>query len=127
MLGGYLYPRTGVVLGPLTVGALQSLKVRRLIIGVGGITEEGLFNQNSLLVETQKQMLDAADEVILATDSSKFGHSELVPPVRSTAFTSWWLTVIVRPLAGCRAQARDRAGDCGVVVSYSVFSSQSEN
>jgi DeoR/GlpR family transcriptional regulator of sugar metabolism len=79
VLGGYLYPRTGVVLGPLTVEALKSLKVRRLIIGVGGITEEGLFNQNSLLVETQKQMLDAADEVILATDSSKFGHSELVP------------------------------------------------
>lgn len=79
VLGGYLYPRTGVVLGPLTVEALRSLKVRRLIIGVGGITEEGLFNQNSLLVETQKQMLDAADEVILATDSSKFGHSELVP------------------------------------------------
>ena len=24
-------------------------------------------------------MLDAADEVILVTDSSKFGHSELVP------------------------------------------------
>ena len=78
VLGGYLYPRTGVVLGPLTVDALQNLKVRRLIFSVGGITEAGLFNQNSLLVETQKQMLDAADEVILATDSSKFGHSELV-------------------------------------------------
>ena len=78
VLGGYLYPRTGVVLGPLTVGALQNLKVRRLIFSVGGITEAGLFNQNSLLVDTQKQMLDAADEVILATDSSKFGHSELV-------------------------------------------------
>lgn len=78
VLGGYLFPRTGVVLGPLTVGALQNLKVRRLIFSVGGITEAGLFNQNSLLVDTQKQMLDAADEVILATDSSKFGHSELV-------------------------------------------------
>ena len=52
---------------------------RSVSAAVGGITEEGLFNQNSLLVETQKQMLDAADEVILATDSSKFGHSELVP------------------------------------------------
>ena len=78
VLGGYLYPRTGVVLGPLTVEALQNLKVRRLIFSVGGITEAGLFNQNSLLVETQKQMLTAADEVILVTDSSKFGHSELV-------------------------------------------------
>ena len=78
VLGGYLYPRTGVVLGPLTVEALANLKVRRLIFSVGGITEAGLFNQNSLLVETQKQMLDAADEVILVTDSSKFGHSERV-------------------------------------------------
>lgn len=78
ILGGSLYPRTGVVLGPLTIDALKRIKVRRLIFSVGGITESGLFNQNSLLVETQQQMLDAADEVILVTDSSKFGHSELV-------------------------------------------------
>jgi len=76
-LGGYLYPKTGVALGALTVAALKQVQARRLIMGVGGITEAGLFNSNSLLVEAEQQMMDSADEVIVVADSSKLGHSEL--------------------------------------------------
>ena len=77
-IGGYIYPRTGVALGPLAVSALSAVHVRRLIISVGGITEAGLFNSNALLVETERQMLSAADETIVVADSGKFGHSALV-------------------------------------------------
>lgn len=76
-LGGYLYPKTGVALGELTIAALQKVHARRLIMGVGGVTEAGLFNSNSLLVETERQMLDVVDEVIVVADSGKLGHSEL--------------------------------------------------
>jgi len=75
-LGGYLYPKTGVALGALTVAALKQIQARRLIMGVGGITEAGVFNSNSLLVEAEQQMMDSADEVIVVADSGKFGHSE---------------------------------------------------
>jgi len=75
-LGGYLYPKTGVALGGLTVAALKQIHARRLIMGVGGITEAGLFNSNSLLVEAEQQMMASADEVIVVADSSKLGHSE---------------------------------------------------
>ncbi len=77
-LGGYLYPKTGVALGSLTIEALKRIHGRRVVMGVGGITEAGLFNQNSLLVDTELQMLEAADELIVVADSGKFGHSELV-------------------------------------------------
>lgn len=77
-LGGYLYPKTGVALGSLTIEALKQIHARRVVMGVGGITEAGLFNQNSLLVDTERQMLEAADELIVVADSGKFGHSELV-------------------------------------------------
>ncbi len=77
-LGGYLYPKTGVALGELTVSALKQIHARRLIMGVGGITASGLFNSNSLLVETERQMMASADEVTVVADSGKFGHSELV-------------------------------------------------
>jgi DeoR/GlpR family transcriptional regulator of sugar metabolism len=77
-LGGYLYPKTGVALGSLTVSALKQIHARRLIMGAGGVTETGLFNSNSLLVEAERQMMASADEVIVAADSSKLGHSELV-------------------------------------------------
>lgn len=76
-LGGYVYPKTGVALGSLTVEALKGIHARRLIMSVGGITEAGLFNSNSLLVETERQMMEAADEVIVVADSGKLGHSEL--------------------------------------------------
>jgi DeoR family transcriptional regulator, fructose operon transcriptional repressor len=76
-LGGYVYPKTGVALGQLTVEALKTIHARRLVMSVGGITERGLFNSNSLLVETERQMMQAADEVIVVADSGKLGHSEL--------------------------------------------------
>ena len=77
MVGGYLYPKTGVALGPQAVAALQNIHARRLIMSVGGITEKGLFNSNALLVETERQMMQAAEEVIVVSDSSKLGHSAL--------------------------------------------------
>lgn len=76
-IGGYLFPKTGVALGPLATAALSQIHVRRLVMSVGGITEAGLFNTNTLLVETERQMLTSAEEVVVVTDSSKLGHSAL--------------------------------------------------
>ncbi len=76
-IGGYVYPKTGVALGPLAVEALSKIQVRRLIMSVGGINERGLFNSNALLVETERQMMQAAEEVIVVADSGKLGHSAL--------------------------------------------------
>ncbi|WP_417848200.1 DeoR/GlpR family DNA-binding transcription regulator [Thalassoglobus sp.] len=76
-LGGYVYPKTGVALGELTIEALKRVHARRLIMSVGGITERGLFNTNSLLAETERQMIESVDEVIVVADHTKFGHSEL--------------------------------------------------
>lgn len=77
LIGGYLYPKTGVALGPIAVAALKTIRARRLIMSVGGITEKGLFNSNALLVETERQMMQAADEVIVVCDSGKLGRSAL--------------------------------------------------
>lgn len=76
-IGGYLYPKTGVALGPVAVATLKNLHVRRLIMSVGGITELGLFNSNALLVETERQMTASAEEVVVVTDAGKLGHSAL--------------------------------------------------
>src|SRR6266849_2582083 len=57
ILGGYVYPRTGVALGPLTIRMLDDIHVHQTIMSVGGITAEGLFNSNLLLVETERAML----------------------------------------------------------------------
>lgn len=77
VIGGYLYPKTGVALGPLALAALSQIHVRRLFMSVGGITEKGLYNSNALLADTERSMLAAAEEVIVVADSGKFGHSAL--------------------------------------------------
>ena len=76
-IGGYVYPKTGVALGPVAQAALKSIHARRLIMSIGGITEAGLFNSNSLLVETERHMMESSDEIWVVTDSSKLGRSAL--------------------------------------------------
>jgi DeoR/GlpR family transcriptional regulator of sugar metabolism len=77
LIGGYLYPRTGVALGPLASSALSELHVSRVVLSAGGITEKGLFNSNTLLVDCERRMLEAAGEVWAVADSSKFGKAAL--------------------------------------------------
>src|SRR5262249_59301875 len=77
ILGGYVYPRTGVALGPLTVRMLPDIHVHQAILSVGGITAKGLFNSNLLLVETERQMMRCADEVVVVADHTKIGRQAL--------------------------------------------------
>jgi len=77
MLGGYVYPRTGVALGPLTVRMMQDVHVHQTVLSTAGITAKGLFNSNMLLVETERQMMRCADEVVVVADHTKVGKQAL--------------------------------------------------
>jgi DeoR/GlpR family transcriptional regulator of sugar metabolism len=77
ILGGYVYPRTGVALGPLTVRMMQDVHVHQTVMSTGGITAKGLFNSNLLLVETERQMMRCADEVVVVADHTKIGKQAL--------------------------------------------------
>jgi DeoR/GlpR family transcriptional regulator of sugar metabolism len=77
ILGGYVYPRTGVALGPVTVRMMQDIHVHQTILSVGGVTSKGLFNSNMLLVETELQMMRCADEVVVVADHTKIGRQAL--------------------------------------------------
>jgi DeoR/GlpR family transcriptional regulator of sugar metabolism len=77
LIGGYVYPRTGVALGPYANEMLAGVTVRRTIMSVAGVNERGFYNSNLLLVETEQAMMRAADEVIVVADSTKFGRRSL--------------------------------------------------
>jgi DeoR/GlpR family transcriptional regulator of sugar metabolism len=77
ILGGYIYPRTGVALGPLTVKMLEDIHVHQTVLSVGGITAKGLFNSNLLLAETERRMMRCADEVVVVADHTKIGRQNL--------------------------------------------------
>ncbi|MCR4414662.1 MAG: DeoR/GlpR family DNA-binding transcription regulator [Thermoguttaceae bacterium] len=77
VIGGNICPRTGVAQGPLADQMLAALRVRKTILSVAAVNDEGFFNNNLLLVGTERAMMRAADEVIVVADSSKFGHRSL--------------------------------------------------
>jgi DeoR/GlpR family transcriptional regulator of sugar metabolism len=77
LIGGYIYPRTGVALGPLAIATMQTIRVRTAILGAGGIVAEGIYNSNSLLVETERQMMSCGQEIMIVADHTKFGRLAL--------------------------------------------------
>lgn len=77
LLGGYVYPRTGVALGATTIRQLGRLHVPRLVLGCAGLTRQGLFNVNQMMAEVERRMIEVADDVILAVDRTKFGIEAL--------------------------------------------------
>jgi DeoR family transcriptional regulator, fructose operon transcriptional repressor len=77
LIGGYVYPRTGVALGPLAISMMQGIRVRKAILGAGGIVAEGVYNSNLLLVETERQMMACGQDVMIVADHSKFGRLSL--------------------------------------------------
>jgi DeoR/GlpR family transcriptional regulator of sugar metabolism len=77
LLGGTLYPRYGVLLGPTTEQALDGLHARTLFLSVWGIHHGALYNQNLLLIQAEQRMMQRVQQVVLLADSSKFGHSAL--------------------------------------------------
>jgi DeoR family fructose operon transcriptional repressor len=76
-IGGYVHTKTGVSLGPYANQMLAGLNVRRAVLSVAGASERGFYNSNLQLVETERAMMSAADEVIVVADSTKFSHTSL--------------------------------------------------
>lgn len=74
LTGGVLYPRLGVLVGPLAVETLTRMHADVAIMGAGGITPDGVFNSHALLIEIQRAMMRAAQRVIFCLDHTKLGR-----------------------------------------------------
>jgi len=77
LIGGNICPRSGVARGPYADLVLSSIRVRKAILSVAAICDDGCFNNDLMLVETERAMMRAASEVIVVADSTKFGHQNL--------------------------------------------------
>ncbi len=77
LTGGLMYPRYGVLLGPIAEHTLASLHCQTMFFSVAGVHEGSLYNQNMLLVQSERQMMRQSQRVVLLADSSKFGQQAL--------------------------------------------------
>jgi len=77
--GGVIYPRLGVLVGPLAVEAFTKIHADVAVMSAGGITLEGLTNSHGLLIDIQQAMMRAAAKVIFCLDHTKFGRRSVSP------------------------------------------------
>ena len=85
LTGGYLDPRLRVMLGPFCEQMLGAIRADAVIMGVGGITEAGLTNNNTLVVGSEQKMIEVASRVIIVADHTKFGRGGMIPVAPLTA------------------------------------------
>jgi len=79
LTGGYLYPRLRVMVGPLCEQMLSAVSADVLIMGIGGVTEAGFSNNNTLVVGPERRMIEVSRKVIVVTDHTKFGRAAMIP------------------------------------------------
>ena len=77
-LGGNLHSRSESFRGPATVAAIKELRFRMLFLAASGVRSDGVYSGSDVDAVTKRALVGAADEVILVTDSSKFGISAMV-------------------------------------------------
>src|SRR6266550_279145 len=75
--GGVIYPRLGVLVGPLAVESFSRIHADVAVMSAGGITLEGLTNSHGLLIDIQRAMIKAARKVIFCFDHTKFGRQSV--------------------------------------------------
>lgn len=75
--GGSILGRLGVLVGPLCEASFEQIHADVAILGGTGITENGVWNHNALVIAAQRKMIAAAERTIFALDASKFGRKAL--------------------------------------------------
>jgi DeoR/GlpR family transcriptional regulator of sugar metabolism len=77
--GGVIYPRLGVLVGPLAVEAFKKIHADIAIMSAGGLSLEGITNSHGLLIDIQRAMIEGAQKVIFCFDHTKFGRKSVLP------------------------------------------------
>jgi DeoR/GlpR family transcriptional regulator of sugar metabolism len=77
--GGVIYPRLGVLVGPLAVESFKKIHADVAIMSAGGISLDGVTNSHGLLIDIQRAMINAAQKVIFCFDHTKLGRKSVSP------------------------------------------------
>ncbi len=113
MVGGVVYPRYGVLLGPSAEAMLSNIHATTLFLSPAGIHNGQLYNQNMLLVQTEKKMMEQSQRTVLLVDAGKFGQQALVKLCDLADID----TIVTDALPGDSVVAEIRAAGCELIVA----------
>lgn len=75
--GGSILGRLGILVGPLCEASFEQIHADVAILGGTGVTENGVWNHNALVIAAQRKMIAAAERTVFALDATKFGRKAL--------------------------------------------------
>ena len=78
LTGGFLYPGSGLLVGPQAVENIARYHARLAFISAGGLDENGSTNTNQLVVESERAMIRAAERTVILADSTKWSRRDMV-------------------------------------------------
>ncbi|MEL1251087.1 DeoR/GlpR family DNA-binding transcription regulator [Aurantiacibacter gilvus] len=72
---GTIFREQNIILAPSGEHSMPEFHAARLFIGAAAVSARGIFQADTVLVASQRRLLEASDEVVLLVDSSKFAVS----------------------------------------------------
>jgi DeoR/GlpR family transcriptional regulator of sugar metabolism len=78
LTGGFVYPGSGLLVGPQAVANLRQYHSRWAFLSVGGLDEGGATNTNQLVVESERAMIEQAENAVILADHSKWDHRDMI-------------------------------------------------
>jgi len=77
MTGGFLYPDSGLLVGPEANKTILAYHADWAFLSCGGVDKTGVTNSNQLVVETERNMIQQSNRAIVLADYSKFGNRSM--------------------------------------------------
>jgi DeoR/GlpR family transcriptional regulator of sugar metabolism len=78
LTGGFVYPGSGLLVGPQAVANLQDYHSRWAFLSVGGLDPQGATNTNQLVVESERAIIKHTDNAVILADHSKWARRDMV-------------------------------------------------
>ncbi|HCE46252.1 MAG TPA: hypothetical protein DET40_22125 [Lentisphaeria bacterium] len=78
LTGGFLYTKSGILLGPNAQSSLAQYHANLAFLSVSGIDGNGIYNNSELVVDMERVMINNSDRTIIMADHSKIGKHGLV-------------------------------------------------
>ncbi len=72
--GGIVYPDSQLILDPFQEEGFRNYSATKVFMGVYGIDELGATNTDTLLIKTERAMIERGRELIILADASKFNR-----------------------------------------------------
>jgi len=75
--GGWLLPRSGLLIGPQARSAIAQYHAAWAFLSVGGIGPDGVSNTDAMVSDVEQTMIASADRVAVLADHTKIGARSL--------------------------------------------------